>query len=292
MFLLVTGSTGFIGSYFCKKETQLELSKLDSNVRINSSCGSNPFLQKELNNSSVVLHLAGLAHRKYTEQELDEVNHLGTLELALAAVKAGVKRFVFVSSIGVNGKLTNGKSFDEVDMAVPHNSFTESKWQAEQGLLAIAKESGMEVVIIRPVLVYGANASGNFGLLTKLVKKLPFLPFTLVNNKRSFISIDNLCDFISVCITHPKAANQTFVIADGEPVSTKVFTNAMAKGLRKKVTQLPIPVWIMSVVAKLCGKSSQSQQLLGDLEVDCSKARDLLGWTPSETMRQAMGKLI
>jgi nucleoside-diphosphate-sugar epimerase len=140
-------------------------------------------------------------------------------------------------------------------------------------------------------LVYGADATANFRRLTKRVKKLPALPFALVNNKRSFISVDNLADFLVKCITHPKAAGETFMIDDGQAVSIKHFTNAIAKGKGTVLWQLPMPVGLMTLAAKLLGQSGLAQQLLGDLAVDSSKAKTLLGWKPLETMEQAMAKL-
>lgn len=300
MTILLTGATGFIGkaiyatnknSFRCvvRNANQYILNDVFEVDGIHSTTNWDSAFQGDVNS---VIHLAGLAHSaSYTDEEFFEVNTEGTIHLASEAAKAGVKRFVFVSSIGVNGTNTFGKAFDENEIPKPHNGYAKSKLRAEQGLQMIAKETGLEVVIIRPTLVYGANAPGNFGSLTKLIKKLPFLPFGSCANKRSFISVTNLSDFIYTCTIHPKAAGETFLISDGKPISTKDFTNAIAKGLCTSLVQLPIPITLMKRAAKLLGKSHQANQLIGELEVDSSKANRLLGWTPPETMAQAMDKL-
>jgi len=190
MSILITGSTGFIGSCFCQNKPEFTINKLDPSIRINSTCGSNSLLKKQLKKNNTVLHLAGLAHGSYTEQELNEVDHLGTLELAAAAAKAGVKRFVFISTVNVHGNMISIVPFTEISGL--DNSVNLSKAKAEEGLKKIGKENSMEVTIIRSVLVYGKNAPGNFGLLSKIVSKLPFTPFALVKNKRSFISVGEI----------------------------------------------------------------------------------------------------
>jgi len=288
MALLITGAAGFIGSYFCKYELECSVHQLESNIKINSSCGSNSVLKNELNNCSVILHLACLAHSNYSAQELDEVNHLGTLALATAAAKAGVKRFVFVSTVNVHGGVSV-KPFTENSNL--DDSINTSKVKAENGLKIIGAQTGMEITIIRPVLVYGKGAPGNMALLIRMASKLPFTPFGLVKNKRSFISVSNLCSFISVCVTHPKAANETFLVSDGYTVSTPVLMSAMALGMGKYIYHIPVPIWMLKFAAKLLGKSKQIGQILGDFEVETSKSQEVLGWSPPETMAQAMVKL-
>lgn len=296
--ILISGHSGFIGrnlftrsscSYVVRKGSQHNFKKY---FEIDS-LGPCTDWQGAFENIDCVIHLAGLAHNKQSSNsDFFEVNTKGSLHFATEASKHGVTRFIFISSIGVNGRYTKGKGFDESDIPKPHDSYASSKWEAEKGLLKIAEQSGMEVVIIRPSLVYGANAPGNFGLVTKLVKIMPILPFGLVNNARSFISVNNLCDFINTCVSHPKAANQTFVISDGGTVSVKFFTSAIATGLGKTLIQLPVPVKLMAFAAKLFGVSNLSNQLFEDLRVDSSKAGALLGWTPPESMSEAMSKLV
>ncbi len=297
MDVLLTGTTGFIGKYL------QQLSSFRSVVRSNSEYSSkNVFEISQLDKNTewneafdginCVIHLAGLAHSNlYTDKDYQAVNVDGTLKLASEAAKAGVKRFIFVSSIGVNGSLTINFPFSVNSTPSPHNSYSKSKYDAEEGLKTIAEHTGMEFVIIRPTLVYGPDAPGNFGALVKLVKKSPILPFSLINNKRSFISVQNLTDLLITCIKHPNAVGKVFIVSDGPAVSTKDFTNAIAKGLGKYKLQLPIPITAMRLVGKIFGKSSAVEQLLGNLEVDSSYVTQELGWKPPYTMEESMQSL-
>lgn len=298
MAILVTGATGFVGR---------ELTKLKKDFRCVVRLGEahsyhNTFSVPSIDASTEwegcfndvhsLIHLAGLAHSKtFSTYDYNLVNTAGTLRLAQKAVEAGVRRFVFVSSIGVNGTSTIGAPFTPHSKENPHNHYAQSKYDAELGLKKIAENTGLEVVIVRPVLVYGAHAPGNFGLLTKLVSKLPILPFGSVNNRRDFIAVQNLVDLLVTCATHPDATGHTFLASDGKTVSTKQFTNAIAKGLGKKVFQLPIPVGLMRLVGKVAGKSAMMEQLFGNLEVDSSNTREILNWTPPFTMEQSMASL-
>ncbi|ELW1717339.1 TPA: NAD-dependent epimerase/dehydratase family protein [Vibrio cholerae] len=298
MRILLTGADGFIGKELSKNfnmyrrvvRTKVDLTKKDT-FFVDSiderTCWSGAF-----DNISSVVHLAGLAHSSsYSESEYRYVNTEGTLRLASQAAESGIRRFVFVSSIGVNGEASALHPFSPNDFAKPHNSYALSKYEAELGLKEISKQTGMEVVIVRPTLVYGPNAPGNFGMLTKLVRKLPVLPFGLANNRRDFISVQNLADLLITCATHPKAAGHTFLASDSETVSIKQFTNAIAKGLGKKIYQLPVPVALMRFAGKSVGKSDMIEQLYGNLEVDSSNIKEVLGWTPPYTMEQSMDLL-
>ncbi len=299
MNILLTGSTGFIGRYIA---SQYNISKCVvkrgeahnfNSVYTVESINSQEKWIKAFEDIDVVIHLAGLAHAKhFTAKDYQEINVDGTLQLARKAREAGVKRMVFVSSIGVNGTVTFSKPFEHIDNPHPHNSYSKSKIDAELGLKKIAEETGLEVVIVRPTLVYGSNAPGNFGALTKLVSKLPILPFGLANNQRDFIAIQNLADLLITCANHPDAAGHTFLASDGETVSTKQLTNEIAEGLGKKVIQLPVPVTLIRFVSKLIGKSALVEQLYGDLQVDSSNIKEVLGWTPPFTMKKAMATLL
>jgi nucleoside-diphosphate-sugar epimerase len=295
--ILITGSTGFIGSFFTS------ISGIRFVVRKNAKHSYENFFEIEnlcsttvWNNAFVdvdtIIHLAGIAHSKiFTNNDYYAANVEGTLKLAVGAAYEGVKRFVFVSSIGVNGTSTLDKPFSKISKANPNNAYAKSKYDAEVGLKKIAQETGMELVIIRPTLVYGPNAPGNFGLLTRLIAKVPFLPFGMTNNKRHFIAVQNLVDLLITCAKHPNASGHTFLASDGDSVSTKEFTNAIAKGMNKSVLQLPIPISFMRLMAKCIGKSSMIEQLVGNLEVDSSNLQDVLGWLPPYTMEQSMDSL-
>ncbi|MGK0250566.1 MAG: nucleoside-diphosphate-sugar epimerase [Oleispira sp.] len=299
MKMLLTGATGFVG-----RNLESIYSELFRSVIRNGESHSfeDAYLIDSLNrytkwdgsfdNCEAVIHLAGLAHsNNFSKEDYQSINVDGTLHLATEAVKAGVKRFVFVSSIGVNGTSTKLIPFMFNSEANPHNAYAQSKYDAEVGLQKIAVDTGLEVVIVRPTLVYGSNAPGNFGSLTKLVKTLPFLPFSLADNKRDFIAVQNLASLLITCAKHPNAAGHTFLASDGETVSIKEFTNAIAGGVNKNLIQLPVPVSLMRLSARLMGKSAMAEQLLGNLQVDSSNAQEVLGWTPPYTMKQAMASL-
>ncbi|HIF9327284.1 TPA: NAD-dependent epimerase/dehydratase family protein [Photobacterium damselae] len=298
--ILLTGGSGFIGSHFPKSDKNIkyvlrnkeEAKRCKSSFFINKIDGESDW-STAFNGVDSIIHLAGLAHSAtLSPDDYYSVNTQGTLKLAKDAVQAGVKRFVFVSSIGVNGSSTIGeKVFSYSSDVAPHNIYAKSKLDAEIGLKNIAEQTGLEVVIVRPTLVYGQNAPGNFGLLTKIVKKLPILPFGSINNKRSFIAVQNLVDLLLTCAEHPDAADHIFLASDGKPISIKQFTNAIAKGLNKSIYQLPIPICIMRLSAKLIGKKSIAEQLFNNLEVDSSNAFDIMQWKAPYSMEQAMSLL-
>ena len=297
--VLLTGSSGFIGSYVnqlldcrCSIACRVIDSKSNNVRRVSISDIIESDSSSLLNETQVVIHLANLAHAtSYTSSELKFVNVDLTLNLARKAAKHKVKRFIYVSSIVVNGINCSNSLFSSKSQALPNTPYAKSKWDAEVGLKKIAAETDLEVVIVRPTLVYGPNAPGNFGMLTKLVNKLSLLPFGLTDNKRDFIAVQNLADLLITCANHPDAAGHTFLASDGETVSIKEFTNAIAKGLNKKLIQLPVPVSLMRLVARLVGKSAMAEQLLGNSQVDSSNAQEVLGWIPPYTMEQAMASL-
>ena len=217
--------------------------------------------------------------------EFRKVNTAATINLARQAADVGVKRFIFISSVKVNGEMTAiGKPFEPTNNDIPADPYGLSKYEAEQGLLKIADETGMEVVIIRPPLIYGPNVKANFSSMMKWVYKGIPLPLGAIENKRSLIGIDNLCDFIIHCIDHPKAANEVFLISDGEDVSTSELLNKVAKAFGLKARLLPISVSIMTFAATLIGKKAVANRLFSSLQVDSAKARDLLDWKPLITM--------
>lgn len=303
MTVLITGANGFIGTHLTKHINSDY--KVVGQVRkiVTSTLSTASFHELEVNGSSdweaclngvnVVVHLASVAHNNSNDVEyIKEVNIEGTINLAKQSVKMGVKRFVFISSIAVVGNQTLlGQVFDENSVLAPISESAQAKMDAESALLKIADETSLEVVIIRPVLVYGEDAPGNFGKLVNLVKKVPVLPFGCCDNKRSFISIDNLTDFITICIDHPKAKNEMFCISDGMDVSIKEFTNEIAKGSRTCLLQVPVPKFIFYLIGKITGRQEQIDQLVGDLQVNSNKAKILLGWTPPFTMADTLSRL-
>ena len=247
---------------------------------------------------TTVVHLAARVHvMKDTEADpitaFRAVNVDGTLNLARQAAAAGVKLFVFVSSVKVNGESTpSGKAFKELDAPSPHDAYSQSKHEAEQGLHQLSADTGMEVVIIRPPLVYGPGVKANFASLMRAVQRGWPLPLGAVHNQRSLVALDNLVDFIVTCITHPQAANQTFLVSDGQDLSTTELVQGMAQAAGVPARLLPVPVWALQAGASLLGKGDAVQRLCGNLQVDISKARSLLGWVPpvsvEEGLRRAM----
>ena len=248
---------------------------------------------------SVVVHLAARVHVMQDNvldplAEFRKINTFATLNLAKQAAEAGVKRFIFISSIKVNGEMTElNKPFRSDDQFIPDDPYGLSKYEAEQGLLAIAKETGMEVVIIRPPLVYGPGVKANFSAMMKWVNKSVPLPLGAIHNQRSLVALDNLVDFIALCADReksPKAANQVFLISDGEDVSTTTLLQKVASAFDKRSRLIPVPVGLMTFAAKLIGKGDVANRLFGSLQVDSSKARNLLGWKPVITMDEQLKK--
>ncbi|MGL5486994.1 MAG: NAD-dependent epimerase/dehydratase family protein [Shewanella sp.] len=297
MKVAVTGGSGFIGKEFLKHAgNHFELLSISRNGNSDLNCKVFPDLfdvsAKDLAGVDAIIHLAGVAHgESISSIDYSIFNTNLTLHLAKEAAKANVKRFVFVSSIGVNGLSSKENRFLPNDKPSPHNSYAKSKLDAEIGLKAIEHENKIEIVIIRPTLVYGVNAPGNFSRLTRLVKLFPLLPFGLINNKRDFIAVQNLVDLLVVCVKHPDAAGHIFLASDGHAVSTKDFTNAIAGGLKKPIFQLPIPICVISTCAKIFGKSAMVEQLIGNLEVDSSNCKKILNWQAPITMELAMSYL-
>lgn len=310
MRVLVTGGGGFLGSRLCQHLTQqghevrattqqtgLEI----KNVEVNAgySLNENTDWSKVLTGIDVIVHTAARVHVmkdhvSKPELEFLSVNTWATKALAQQAIKAGVKRFIFISTIKVNGEISApSHPFVEQIHSAPDDAYAYSKWQAEIELLKLTETSPMEVVIVRPPLIYGPGVKGNFEKLLKLVKTGLPLPFGNIENKRSLIAIDNLTSFISLCAEHPKAANQIFVIADGEDVSTSQLIKYIAECMNhKKLSLIPFPVSVISLLAKIFRKGDAVNRLIGSLQVDSSKARKLLGWKPTTTVKQQIKKTV
>lgn len=242
--------------------------------------------QLALQNIEVVVHLAARVHIMNDDAvdpllEFRRVNVDGTLNLARQAAAAGVKRFIFISSIKVNGEATPpGKPYSADAMPAPIDPYGISKREAEDGLRQLAVQTGIEVVIIRPPLVYGPGVKANFLEMMKWLHKGIPLPLGAIHNRRSLVALDNLVDLIVTCVEHPAAAHQTYLVADGEDLSTTDLLRRMGVALGKPAKLLPVPAWLLTAGAKMIGKSALSQRLCGSLQVDISKNRELLGWVP------------
>ncbi|MFW1677445.1 UDP-glucose 4-epimerase family protein [Pontibacter sp. JAM-7] len=305
LHVLLTGVSGFVGRRLAhtlieSRKVQVRVSARNSNSSIE---GLAPFHAEltpsfdwmlALQNCDVVVHTAARAHIMKEEvvdplAEYRRVNVEGTLNLARQAAAAGVKRFIFISSIKVNGEQTPlGKPFLVDDAPAPEDAYGISKWEAEQGLQKLAMETGLEVVIIRPPLVYGPGVKGNFASLIQLVKKGLPLPLGAIHNRRSLVGLDNLVGLIITCIEHPAAANQVFLAGDGQDLSTSELLRGVAKAVGRSSRLIPVPASILMLAATLLGKKPMAQRLLGSLQVDISKARDLLGWEPPVSVEEGL----
>ena len=301
--VLITGANGFIGRALTNLLLEKGYDIVAASRELNTDFSSTvtPFRVSDLSNQNwsdaleqtdCIIHLAGRVHILNESiinplEEFYKINTLGTLNLAQQAVKSNVKRFIFISSIGVNGNQTL-KPFREQDTPSPVDPYAISKHQAEQGLKKIAKETGLEVVIIRPPLVYGKNAPGNFKRLIDIVYKSIPLPLGAINNKRSLIYIDNLVDLIANCVEHPKASNQTFLVSDDNDISTTDLIKNIAKALNRKIILIPIPMPVIKIIARIFGKQNAIQKLCGSLQIDISHTKKTLDWKPPYTFNTGM----
>lgn len=294
--ILVTGSTGFIGSGVVRRLSQDPMFSVSAMARRNLQQpeGIRQILVPDLAHSSladiligidVVVHAAACAHLKsFNDKELIEkyqtVNVQATLRLAEQAAADGVRRFIFISSIGVNGGQTFGNPYTEDDEVHPVDHYAASKLEAERGLAAIGAATGMEIVILRAPLVYGRGAPGNFGRLLAIARRGIWLPLGAVHNRRTVISLNNLVDLITLCTRHPAAANEVFLVGDAEDISTSTLLHLIAQALGKKARLLPISPSILRYFALIFGKSNLVDKICGDLQADTTKVRRLLGWIP------------
>ena len=307
--VFVTGANGFVGRNLCDElllrgtlvraavrsfehvRTDIELCTW---VGLDSQTDCLPWLAEV----DTVIHLAARVHvmQETTVDPLTEfrrVNVEGTLNLAWQAAASGVRRFVFVSSVKVNGESTPlGSPFKADDGPAPLDAYGVSKMEAEQGLREIAADTGMEVVIIRPTLVYGPGVKANFRAMMRWLSLGVPLPLGAINNKRSLVALDNLVDLIVTCVDHPAAANQTFLVSDGEDLSTTQLLRRMGQAMGKPARLIPVPPALLNAGAALVGKPELAQRLCGSLQVDISKTRELLGWNPPISVDEGLRRAV
>ncbi|MCU7938290.1 MAG: SDR family oxidoreductase [gamma proteobacterium symbiont of Bathyaustriella thionipta] len=304
--VLITGSNGFVGQYLAHylsgagddviRAYRHLPDKISMESKAHFAVGNidaQTQWQLALTDVDCVVHLAARVH---VMQETDAdplaafraVNTEGTLNLARQAVAAGVKRFIYLSSIKVNGEQTSDIPFSADDQPNPQDPYAISKFEAEQQLLALGRETGLEVVIIRPPLVYGPAVKGNYSRLIKLVDKSLPLPLAGINNARSLVNIQNLCSLIQTCLLHPEAAGEIFLVSDGQDLSTSELFAQIAQALGKKSRLFYLPSGLIKLLTYMLGRQSEYERLFGSLQVDISKNKQLLDWQPEVSIQSAM----
>jgi nucleoside-diphosphate-sugar epimerase len=310
MKVLVTGANGFVGRALCaellrhghavrgavrRHDCTTTLDPRVEGVAV-GSIGTSINWGAALRGCDAVVHLAARVH-VMRDQATDpatlfrKVNTEGTLNLARLAEGAGVERFIFVSSIKVNGEGSD-LAYREADPPDPRDAYAVSKWEAEQGLLAIARETRMEVVILRPPLVYGPGVKANLLQLIEALKRDWPLPLGGIHNRRSLLYLGNLVDAIRLCLEHPAAAGQTFLIDDGAPVSTPELVRAMADAMGRPAWLVPVPVVLLEILGRLLGRRQTISRLTDSLWVDSTAIRSGLGWTPPYSMAEGLAATV
>lgn len=307
--IVVTGANGFVGRALCDaavsqgfhvKGATRSACHSDSgveNVIVGAVDGVTDWTAA-LNGMDVVIHLAARVHVMCDNAddplaEFHRVNTIGTEHLARSAAASGVKRIVYVSSIKVNGEETSGgRIYSELDAPAPQDPYGISKWDAEQALHRVANETGLEVVIVRPPLVYGAGVKGNFIQMLKVLGKGVPLPLASANNRRSLVYLENLVDALVLCASHPAAAGQTYLISDGEDISISGLLRHLALAMNVPLRLFPCPAALLKLGGIMLGKSDQVERLLGSLQIDSSKIRRELNWQPAYTLSQGLQKTV
>jgi len=308
--LLVTGGSGFIGKAVCenlkKKNYKINITsrrdiiKNSNDVKvynINEIDGNTDWFQA-LTAVSCIIHCAAKTHMMNNDKQnslssFRKINVKGTLNLAKQASACGVKRFIFLSSIKVNGERTEKSSiFRHNDIPKPEDSYGKSKWEAEKGLWEISKQTGLEVVIIRAPLVYGPGVKGNLERLIKIIKSRIPLPFSLIKNQRSLVGIDNLVDLIVRCIDDHKASGNTFLVSDEEDISTPDLVRQIASSMGLSVRLFPIPLSLLKFFGFLLGKKTEIDRLVGSLRIDNSYTKEILNWTPPLSVEEGIRRMV
>lgn len=306
--ILVTGASGFIGSAVLRRMamagTDVRAAYRDGKAHpplgvqavLTGDLGATQDWRPALESVKVVVHAAARVHVMHDTaadplEEFRRVNVVGTLNLARQAAAMGVQRFVFVSSVKVQGESTSmGRPFTERDEPAPTDPYGQSKLEAELGLRAIAQTTGMEIVVIRPPLVYGPGVRANFRALLQVVARGVPLPLESIDNRRSLVGLDNLVDFIVTCVSHPAAVNEVFLVSDGNDLSTPELVRRMAKAVGRHPRLFSIPKGLLSHTAALLGRSAALERLSGNLQVDIGKAQAMLGWHPPFTVDEQLAR--
>ena len=306
--ILITGANGFIGRNLCAtlkekgyfvrgavRNNVRDVSGVDEYIQVGDINESTDW-QQALTEVDTVVHLAARVHmmNDTAADPLDafrKVNVLGTERLARMAAKAGIKRFIFISSVKVNGEGSR-VPYTERDAPAPQDAYGISKMEAEQALASIASQAGLQIVVLRLPLVYGPGVKANFKSLIKIAGAGLPLPFKGINNRRSFLYLGNLIDAISTCITHPLAASETFLVSDGQDVTTPDLIKMIACAMNKKAVLFSLHPGILKTMCKIVGKSEELEKLTGTLLVDSSKIRNLLEWKPSFTLEEGIRETV
>lgn len=298
---LVTGANGFVGTALCAALTERNwdvrrvlhtgTSAGSSDDVVIADIGPQSDWRSALTGVDVVIHLAARTHvmRDSAAEPLAEYRHInveGTRTLAQAAQAAGVRRFIFLSSVKVNGEATTSRPYTECDEPQPEDAYGISKREAEFALRDVA--TGMETVILRPPLLYGPGVKGNFLRLLRVIERGVPLPLGSIHNGRSLLYLGNLVAAVTLCLDHPAAAGQTYLLADDEPVSTPELICAIAAAMHKPARLIPFPPQLLRWAGTIAGKSAAISRLLGSLQIDTSKIRRELGWQPHYTLAEGL----
>ncbi|MFA5960627.1 MAG: SDR family oxidoreductase [Tatlockia sp.] len=295
--ILITGATGFVGRHLIAALSGnyplhlairgMDRAGFEKSLPVFTGLSLLPETnwQEALKDCNTVIHTAARVHVMKEKaanplQEFRTVNVEGTLHLARQAASGGIKRFIFLSTAKVNGEFTTGKPFAATDVPNPTDPYAVSKFEAEQGLLQLARETGMEVVIIRPPLVYGAEVKGNFLTMVRILQKGLPLPLGAIHNKRSLVAIENLISLIETCLVHKNAANRIFLVSDGADLSTTELLRALCNSMNKSAFLIPVSTKLLSFFASLLGKKAVFSRLCGSLQLDISQTCKQLNWQP------------
>lgn len=307
--LLITGANGFVGRALCKEalahgfqirgatRKKSQLGNGIHNVIVGDVDDATDWIDA-IKDIEVVIHLAARVHVMHDTvvdplAEFRKINLLGTEHLARTAAACGVKRFIYVSSIKVNGEeTTDDHAYSESDQPMPQDFYGLSKWEAEQVLYRISQETGLEVVIIRPPLIYGPNVKGNFAQMLNIVSRGIPLPFGSVKNQRDLIYVGNLVDVLITCATNPVAAGKTYLVSDGEAISTPDLLRHLANAMDISSRVFLFPPSLLKLIGKMTGKAGQMARLLGCLQVDSGKIRRELNWKPPYTLIEGLQKTV